>query len=39
MRLLGFSYKAAIGEPLTQICAKAITSIGEKKSATFNKRK
>ncbi len=31
MQLLGFNYKAAIGEPLTQICAKAITSLGDKK--------
>ena len=28
MQLLGFNYKAAIGEPLTQICANAITNIG-----------
>jgi len=39
MQLLGFNYKAAIGEPLTQICAKAITSMGEKKSVASNKRK
>lgn len=39
MQLLGFNYKAAIGEPLTQICAKAITSIGEKKNNPMNKRK
>ena len=32
MQLLGFNYKAAIGEPLTQICASAITNIGNKKS-------
>ena len=30
MQLLGFNYKAAIGEPLTQICANAISSIGNK---------
>lgn len=30
MQLLGFNYKAAIGEPLTQICANAILKIGEK---------
>lgn len=30
MQLLGFNYKAAIGEPLTQICANAITNIGNK---------
>lgn len=39
MQLLGFNYKAAIGEPLTQICAKAITSIGEKRNSSANKRK
>jgi hypothetical protein len=26
MQLLGFNYKAAIGEPLTELCAKAILS-------------
>lgn len=30
MQLLGFNYKAAIGEPLTQICAKAISNLGSK---------
>lgn len=30
MQLLGFNYKAAIGEPLTQICANAILKIGIK---------
>lgn len=30
MQLLGFNYKAAIGEPLTQICANAIASLGAK---------
>ena len=30
MQLLGFNYKAAIGEPLTQLCATAITKIGNK---------
>lgn len=30
MQLLGFNYKAAIGEPLTQICANAISSIGNR---------
>lgn len=30
MQLLGFNYKAAIGEPLTQICANAIANIGTK---------
>lgn len=27
MQLLGFNYKAAIGEPLTQVCAQAILSL------------
>lgn len=31
MQLLGFNYKAAIGEPLTQLCANAISSWGSKK--------
>lgn len=30
MQLLGFNYKVAIGEPLTQICANAISNIGNK---------
>lgn len=30
MQLLGFNYKAAIGEPLTKICANAISNIGNK---------
>lgn len=30
MQLLGFNYKAAIGEPLTQICANAISGLGNK---------
>lgn len=37
MQLLGFNYKAAIGEPLTQICANAISNIGNKsKSSQLN---
>lgn len=32
MQLLGFNYKAAIGEPLTSICADAIHSWGNKKT-------
>lgn len=31
MQLLGFNYKAAIGDPLTNICANAITSWGNTK--------
>ena len=30
MQLLGFNYKAAIGEPLTQICADAISNMSSK---------
>lgn len=30
MQLLGFNYKVAIGEPLTQICANAINTLGAK---------
>ena len=44
MQLLGFNYKAAIGEPLTNICADAIRSLGNKKpssggNATQNRKK
>lgn len=41
MQLLGFNYKAAIGEPLTQICANAISKLaGKNKSQNTNgKRK
>ncbi|HJB65152.1 MAG TPA: hypothetical protein H9768_02560 [Candidatus Mailhella merdavium] len=28
MQLLGFNYKAAIGEPLTELCAQKIASLG-----------
>lgn len=31
MQLLGFNYKAAIGEPLTNLCADAIASWGAKR--------
>ena len=34
MQLLGFNYKAAIGEPLTQICANAISNFGNKGKLT-----
>lgn len=30
MQLLGFNYKAAIGEPLTQLCANAISQLAKK---------
>lgn len=39
MQLLGFNYKAAIGEPLTQLCAKAISSWGENKVNNNRKRR
>jgi hypothetical protein len=32
MQLLGFNYKAAIGEPLTNICADAIRSLGQNRT-------
>lgn len=38
MQLLGFNYKAAIGEPLTQLCAGAITSLGAKKVPNVQKK-
>lgn len=39
MQLLGFNYKAAIGEPLTELCANAISSLGGKsKSNNQNKQ-
>ncbi len=31
MQLLGFNYKAAIGEPLTSLCADKISSFGNKR--------
>lgn len=30
MQLIGFNYKAAIGEPLTKLCADAINGMGKK---------
>ena len=38
MQLLGFNYKAAIGEPLTQICANAISGIGQKNMQNKNNK-
>ena len=32
MQLLGFNYKEAIGEPLTKLCAEAISNWGSKKN-------
>lgn len=34
MQLLGFNYKAAIGEPLTQMCANAISNMGNKQKSS-----
>lgn len=34
MQLLGFNYKAAIGEPLTELCSNAISAIASKKGMT-----
>ena len=39
MQLLGFNFKAAIGEPLTQICASAISSLGNKQSKNTGNNK
>ena len=39
MQLLGFNYKAAIGEPLTKLCADAIVSLGTKKKQTATSTK
>lgn len=34
MQLLGFNFKAALGEPLTQLCANKISSLGNRKGST-----
>lgn len=39
MQLLGFNYKAAIGEPLTEICAAAINSLVKDKNMGKSKNK
>ncbi len=39
MQLLGFNYKAAIGEPLTNICANAISTWGNKTKQQGTKSK
>ena len=39
MQLLGFNYKSAIGEPLTQICADAISNLGKKSKSQQNTNK
>lgn len=36
MQLLGFNYKAAIGEPLTEICANTISSWGKFQKNNLN---
>ena len=36
MQLLGFNYKAAIGEPLTVLCANAISSLAAKEDKNIN---
>ena len=38
VQLLGFNYKSAIGEPLTNLCADAIRSWGNKKSLSGGNR-
>lgn len=38
MQLLGFNYKSAIGEPLTEICANAIFSLGKKSNQPVKKK-
>lgn len=37
IQLLGFNFKAAIGEPFTQLCANAISSLGTKKNTSNSK--
>ena len=39
MQLLGFNYKAAIGEPLTVLCANAISSLTNKRNQNTNNTK
>lgn len=39
MQLLGFNYKAAFGEPLTQLCANAISSLGNKSGSSSQSEK
>lgn len=38
MQLIGFNYKAAIGEPLTELCADAINGLGGKKKQNQTKQ-
>lgn len=39
MQVLGFNYRAAIGEPLTQICSEAILNLGKTKNTSNNNRR
>lgn len=39
MQLLGFNYKAAIGEPLTELCANAISGLGNKRGNNNQKKR
>jgi archaellum component FlaC len=39
MQLLGFNYKAAIGEPLTKLCSDAIHSIGNRRNNNLQRKK
>ena len=39
MQLLGFNYKAAIGEPLTEICADAIKKLAQNRSNSNNQNR
>ncbi|MEG2868923.1 MAG: hypothetical protein RR894_14380 [Terrisporobacter sp.] len=39
MQLLGFNYRAAIGEPLTELCANSISNIGNKGKSTGKHKK
>jgi hypothetical protein len=38
MQLLGFNYKAAIGEPLTELCAKKIKQLGDSQNSRKQRR-
>ena len=38
MQLVGFNYKVAIGEPLTELCANAIKNMGKKQKVNSGKK-
>lgn len=38
MQLVGFNYKVAIGEPLTELCANAIKNMGKKEKVNSGKK-